>query len=134
MVDVDYKSAMSAPEVRRIKQLQQFLQSAAFRVSLEALSHHSNDALIDGGIADLSLIDQQQPALRLDNKLSGLRRARCAIGPAQQSQQRVELGLDGRISFWAPACGARTVNRHAAASPLHGLLHTRAIERFEQGI
>jgi hypothetical protein len=79
VVDVDHEAPMGAPEKCRVKEFEQFLQGAALGVPFEGLRDDANDAFVDGGVANLSLIDQQQAALRLDNQLG--RAAKRALPP-----------------------------------------------------
>ncbi len=65
--------------MRRIQQVQQFLERAALGVSLEVLRDDADDALVDRREADLRLVHQQQPVLRLNDELCGLCRAAGAL-------------------------------------------------------
>jgi hypothetical protein len=120
VVDVDHKAAMGAPEERRVQQFQQLFQGAALGVALEGLRDHANHALVDGRVADLGLVDQQQPALRLDDQLgrAGAREAPCGRLSSRSSASSWDsIGESGEL-----ATPAAKRSGHAAAHPLHGLL------------
>ncbi len=82
-----------------------------------------NDALVDGRVADLRLIHQQQAVLRLDDKLCGLCNAAGALRRLEQLQQRIELRFDRRFTR-----GTGSAARDAPAHTLQGLA-PRACDR-----
>ena len=65
VIDVDYESAMGAPEEGGVEQVEELFQSAEFGESFEGLGGDADDAFVDVRVADFTLIDEQQTALGL---------------------------------------------------------------------
>src|SRR5579863_3307577 len=131
LVDIDDEAAMSAPEARWVEQLKQLLEGAAFGLAFEGARDNANDALVDGGEADVGLIDKQQAALRLHDELARWAARFAVLRTIEQAQKAIDLRIDGGLGRcarrWA-ACG------DARFGSLHGLGHASQVERLEQVI
>ena len=49
---------MRAPEDRGIEQVEELFQGAALRLAFDGGRHHGDNAVVDGGKANILLIDQ----------------------------------------------------------------------------
>src|ERR1039458_4231005 len=102
---------MGTPKERRIKQLQQLLEGAALGAALKSLGDDANHSFVDGGKADIGLVNQQQTVLRLHNEPGRLRSSRGALRTIEQSQEFVKLRFDGgigqRIKIGRASCRER---------------------------
>jgi len=119
--------AVRAPEQRSIQLFEQFFEGAAFGVPLEVPRNNANHAFVDGRVADIRLVHQQQPVLRLHHKLGRLGRARCALRAIEQSQQCVELRFD-----WGVRLCAGSAPGQAPLHPVYGFLHAAPVKRLQQ--
>src|SRR4029077_9016798 len=117
-VDVHQVGAVGAPEKIGIEAVQQLFESSAIGLTLNAVNsagHDRDHAFLDGGEADVFLIDQEQTAGGLDQDLGRLRLLRL-----QHADQRLELVR-------------RSVARlHFGAYLLDRLRHAFLVEGLEQ--
>src|ERR1700677_2887357 len=69
VVDVHHVGAVSSPENGWIQELEELFDRPALGLSFQGGRHHGDDALLDGGEADILLIGKQEPVMRLQNNL-----------------------------------------------------------------
>ena len=127
---------MGSPENRWIQQLEQLLNRAALGMSFEGRRHNGDDALLDGGEADILLVNQEEPVISLQNNLSAAR-TNSGVLLFDQTKQ----GIETRVR-WLDV-GQSTVFRRwfrvelvhlmqALASTLQGLQHPSPVKGLKQ--
>src|ERR1700691_1063079 len=126
VVDVDEEGAVGAPEDCGVEQIEELLESAAFRLAFDGGGYDGNDAVVDGGEADVLLIDEEEAAASLENDFAAVRFGRLML--LDELEQRVDTKVGGgklRFSAWDGLL-------HAEARAFDSLQDAVAIEGLEQ--
>src|SRR5262249_37165098 len=72
-VDIHHIRTVRPPEEVRIEHFHQLFEGAAIRVALHMGRRHRDDAFLNGGVTNILLIDQEEPAGGAEQDLGGLR-------------------------------------------------------------
>ena len=93
VLDVDEEGAMGTPEGLGIELVGELLESSAVGLALDGGGDDGDGALVDGGEADLALVDEQEAVLGADDDLAG---GGCGAGDLdlflEEAEQGVEIG------------------------------------------
>ncbi len=114
VLDVDDEGAVGSPEGLRVELIHEFFEGSAVGMAFDGWRDDADRPVLDGGEADLFLVDEQQAALGADDDLAGLPERRLSL-LADEAEERVELGL-------GPSSGADGGSSDLPVSALAGLL------------
>ena len=71
VLDVDEEGAVGAPEGLGVELVDELFEGAAVGLAFDGAGDDGDGALVDGGEADLALVDEQEAVLGADDDLAG---------------------------------------------------------------
>ena len=122
VLDVDDEGAVGAPEGLGVELVDELFEGAAVGVAFDAGGDDADLAFVDGGEADLALIDEEKTVLGADDDLSGLD-ARGGLGLdlfLHELEEGIEFGFAGGLGRGGDA-GAGLVEGEGDAGAVEGL-------------